>query len=245
MAGPKQALTALLLALALAHPAAADTQQPSGIVFGHDFFDSGQVEEGSVVTHSFPFKNVGPGPVKITGAETSCGCTTAKADFREYAPGEAGEMTVTVDTRGKRGIVTKTIDVSMEGAGAGGKQLVLMITLVPPPHPKVENVLDVVRDPKCKTCHLDSGVGQSGEYLYHRVCAQCHGAKGKGASAMALNTKEWLAAKNDDELAGIIRNGDPERGMPPYAAGVEPPLTEEQVKSLTGYLRSLADRNGP
>ncbi|MDH4182828.1 MAG: DUF1573 domain-containing protein [Nitrospinota bacterium] len=237
------------LALALsATSATAQDNAPAkaiaGIQFDHDFYNLGEVEEGAVVTHSYPFRNAGPDPFTIVKTETSCGCTIAKTSFREYAPGETGQIGVTLDTKGKRGIVTKSIDVYLDTAGPAAKQLILMATLKPPPHPKVENVLDVVRDPQCKTCHLESGVGQYGAFLYHRVCAQCHGARGKGASAMSFDNADWAKAMEETTIESIISQGDMERGMPPYVAGVDPALTAEQIKSLAEYLKSLSAAAG-
>ena len=78
------------------------------IVFEQAFFDFGTVTEGDIVRHTFKFKNQGMEIVKIVNTETSCGCTSASAALKEYAPQESGEMEVVVDTKGKKGIVVKT-----------------------------------------------------------------------------------------------------------------------------------------
>jgi mono/diheme cytochrome c family protein len=75
-------------------------------------------------------------------------------------------------------------------------------------------------------------VGQKGIFLYHRICAQCHGKKGKGASARALNDREWLKGVDDGYLREITANGLLDKGMPPYVTGVTPALDEEQMVSL-------------
>lgn len=209
------------------------------LVFGEEDFDFGKVMEGEVVSHTFSFRNEGEGPVKILKTKSSCGCTVAKTALKKYQPGETGNMEVTFNTKGKHGIVIKTVNVFLKGAVQDRMQLSLIATLVQPPHPKVENILAVVTDPKCKTCHLESGVGQKGGFLYHRVCVQCHGKRGKGASAMPMNDVDWLAQVKDDYLREIIFNGKLENKMPPYGKGVEPPLTKEQIDSLIGYIRSL------
>ncbi|MBE9536251.1 MAG: DUF1573 domain-containing protein, partial [Proteobacteria bacterium] len=154
---------------------------PGRIVFDHAFHDFGKVMEGDIVKHTFDFKNEGPGAVKIVKTKTSCGCTTAKAALKDYASGESGKMEITIDTRGKKGIVVKTTTVYLENSVDEIAELTLTMQLERPPHPKVGNVLNINKDPKCKTCHLDKGVGQKGVFLYHRICAQCHGKKGRGA----------------------------------------------------------------
>ncbi len=208
------------------------------IVFEKTFHDFGKALEGDKVSQTFLFKNEGKGPARIVKTKSSCGCTTAEIAFREYAPGESGRMDVTVDTKGKHGIMVKTIEVFLENADEDKIELTLTAELVPPPHPVVENRLLVTTDSRCKTCHLDSGVGQKGAYLYHRVCAQCHGSKGAGASARALNDPAWLASVGDAYLRDVTVHGLLDMYMPAYVDGVSPSLTEEQVKSLVDYIRS-------
>jgi hypothetical protein len=209
------------------------------IVFDEEFHTFGKVTEGDVVSHTFGFVNNGPGAVRLVKTKTSCGCTTTKASLKEYASGERGELTVTLDTQDKHGIVVKTIDIFLENGASEFVSVSIMAELVPPPHPVVENRTAITRNPKCKSCHLDSGVGQKAGYLYHRICGQCHGTRGKGGSAMALSGEEFQERVTDDYLENVIVHGLTDQGMPPYVEAVSPPLTKEQVDSLIGYLRSL------
>lgn len=209
------------------------------IVFDNEYHTFGKITEGDVVSHTFGFINNGPGPIRLVKTRTSCGCTTTEASLKEYAPGERGELTVTLDTHDKHGIVVKTIDIFLENGPTEFTSVSIMAELIPPPHPVVEDRLAITKNPKCKLCHLDSGVGQKGGYLYHRICVQCHGSRGKGNSATALSGKEFQERVSDDYLNNVIAHGLNDRGMPPYVEGVSPPLTEEQVDSLISYLRSL------
>lgn len=215
------------------------TKLQGKLVFDESLFEFGKVTEGDIVKHIFTFSNEGSGPVRLLKTKTSCDCTTADAALREYAPGEKGELEVAVDTRGKHGFMIKTVEVYMENADQEKIELNLVAQLVPPPHPKVENVISINQDPKCKTCHLDAGVGYKAGFLYHRVCGQCHGRKGSGASARALNDKDWLKSVEDDFIRQTIIHGQPEDGMPPYVEDVSPPLTDEQIDSLIVYVRSF------
>jgi cytochrome c553 len=147
-------------------------------------------------------------------------------------------MEVVVDTRGKKGIIIKTVTVTLDNNIANTLQLSVSMKLVPPPHPKFDNAKNINIDPACKSCHLESGVGQTGVFLYHRICAQCHGKKGAGGMARALNDAVWQKA-SDDYIRQAIRKGQLEKGMPSYVAGVSPPLTEDQTDSLIRYIRSL------
>lgn len=222
-------------------PIPAVQQAHGHIAFEQSFFDFGTVTEGDIVRHTFKFKNDGAGKVKVVKTETSCGCTTASGALREYAPGESGEMEVVVDTKGKKGIVIKTVTVTLENNEAPSVELSLSMKLEPPPHPKIEQVRNINAEAACKSCHLDSGEGQTGVFLYHRVCVQCHGKKGVGGFARALNDEAWQQV-DDTHIKKVILGGLPEKGMPSFVEGVTPPLTEEQVESLIQYIRGLVRR---
>jgi len=209
------------------------------IVFDNEYHSFGKVTEGDVVSHTFGFINNGPGVIRLVKTRSTCGCTTTKGALKEYEPGERGEITVTLDTQDKHGIVVKTIDILLENGETEFVSVSIMAELIPAPHPVVENRLTITSNPKCKSCHLDSGVGQKGGYLYHRICVQCHGTRGKGGAAVALSGKEFQERISDGDLRNVIRHGLADQGMPPYVEGVSPPLTENQVDSLVKYLRSL------
>jgi len=212
--------------------------QPGHIVFEEGFFDFGTVVEGDIVKHTFKLRNDGAGAARIVKTETSCGCTTASGALKSYAPGEAGEMEVVVDTKGKKGIVIKTVTVTLENNDVATTELSLTMKLEPPPHPKIEKMRNINTEAACKSCHLESGEGQSGVFLYHRVCSQCHGKKGVGGFGRTLNDAS-LNKLDDARLNQVIRAGLPDKDMPSFVEGVTPPLSEEQVVSLIQYIRGL------
>ena len=77
------------------------------------------------------------------------------------------------------------------------------------------------------------------EALYKTKCAACHGADGKGETAIGKANKVRdlgsadVQKQSDDELAGIIGNGKGK--MPAYSKSMKP----EQIKDLVAFLRSL------
>lgn len=221
-----------------AAPAPPVQQAHGHLAFEHSFFDFGTVTEGDIIRHTFKFKNVGAGKVNIVKTETSCGCTTANGALKEYAPGESGEMEVVIDTKGKKGIIVKTVTLTLENSEAATLDLSLTMKLEPPPHPRIEKMRNINADAACKGCHLESGEGQSGVFLFHRVCSQCHGKKGVGGFSRALNDAKWQKV-SDDFINKTIHGGIPDKGMPAFVDGVTPPLTEEQVGSLIKYIRTL------
>jgi mono/diheme cytochrome c family protein len=78
-----------------------------------------------------------------------------------------------------------------------------------------------------------------GEALYKSKCAGCHGADGKGQTAMgkANNVRDLgsadVQAQTDDVIAGIIGNGKSK--MPAYGKSLKP----DQIKDLVTYIRTL------
>jgi cytochrome c6 len=78
-----------------------------------------------------------------------------------------------------------------------------------------------------------------GEALYKAKCAVCHGADGKGETAVGKANKirdlgsTDVQKQSDDELAGIISSGKGK--MPAYGKSLKP----EQIKDLVAYIRTL------
>jgi cytochrome c6 len=78
-----------------------------------------------------------------------------------------------------------------------------------------------------------------GGALYKSKCVACHGADGKGETAVGKANKirdlgsADVQKQSDDEIAGIIGNGKGK--MPAYGKSLNP----EQVKDLVAYIRSL------
>ena len=78
-----------------------------------------------------------------------------------------------------------------------------------------------------------------GEALYKSKCVACHGADGKGETAVGKANKVRdlgsadVQAQSDDAIAGIIGNGKGK--MPAYGKS----LKADQIKDLVAYIRSL------
>ena len=67
------------------------------------------------VLADYGFKNTGPERVDISSLQTSCGCTSAKVDSKQIAPGESGAVHVRFEVGGRKGeqvkgVVVKTSD---------------------------------------------------------------------------------------------------------------------------------------
>jgi cytochrome c6 len=80
---------------------------------------------------------------------------------------------------------------------------------------------------------------QEGAALYKAKCATCHGTDGKGDTSMGkvLKVRDLSSAdvqkQSDAELTEVIENG---KGKMP---GYKGKLTDDQIKGLVSYIRSL------
>jgi hypothetical protein len=94
-----------------------DQPQPK-IVLPGSFHDFGLVGARAVVERRFMIRNEGEGPLTISRAYTTCGCTTAEFTARVIPPGKIALVTLILnagfhDVRGqvvKRGIIIESND---------------------------------------------------------------------------------------------------------------------------------------
>lgn len=82
------------------------------VVVDNDYYDFGEALLGSKVTHSFKLQNKGDGLLKIIGVRTSCGCTVAELPKKELKPGESVDVTVTFDTKGRKGRQLQMVSIT-------------------------------------------------------------------------------------------------------------------------------------
>ena len=82
------------------------------ITFAETFHDFGNVEEGRVVEHTFTFTNEGEGPLIISNAQGSCGCTVPEWPREPIAPGETGTITVSFNSTGRSGKQDKRVTLT-------------------------------------------------------------------------------------------------------------------------------------
>jgi len=79
--------------------------------------------------------------------------------------------------------------------------------------------------------------------LYKSKCAACHGPDGTGNVAMGKTlgvtdlTSDDVQKQTDAQLTGSIANGKGKK-MPAYKGKI----TDDQIKGLVGYIRTLAKK---
>lgn len=81
---------------------------------------------------------------------------------------------------------------------------------------------------------------ESGEDLFLKHCAICHGDDGDGGVGVPLNLPAFLDSVDDDYLRQTIRRGRPGRVMPGFTS-----LANIEVDAIVSHLRSWSDQKAP
>lgn len=91
------------------------TAEPTGPLpkfeFVEEEFDFGTIEAGTVIEHTFKFKNVGDAPLVIQSATASCGCTVPKKPTDPIPVGEYGVIGVKYNSTNKNGVQSPIITI--------------------------------------------------------------------------------------------------------------------------------------
>lgn len=74
----------------------------------HNF---GKIEQGAIVETTFIMKNVGENDLYVLDAHGSCGCTVPDVEKDLVKPGDSTPIKVKFDSNGKKGNLTKTINI--------------------------------------------------------------------------------------------------------------------------------------
>lgn len=88
----------------------------------HDFL---RIKEGTSVSKEFKFTNTGKSPLNIRDTRTNCGCTVSSLSSSDIKPGESGTLTVTFDSKGRKGTQQKTVTVFSNDPTAPTQTLVV------------------------------------------------------------------------------------------------------------------------
>lgn len=86
-----------------------------------------------------------------------------------------------------------------------------------------------------------SSFESEGRQLFVQNCASCHGADGEGVTAPALNSQQFLQSASDEQVRTIIAAGVPGTQMSAWNLDFGGPLTSEQIRALTVYIRSWTE----
>lgn len=78
----------------------------------------------------------------------------------------------------------------------------------------------------------------AGMHLFHDNCAKCHGESGEGRYNRPGLRNERVVHATDGDLAWILKNGEPWKGMPSWSS-----LPEQQRWQIITYIRSIQTDN--
>ena len=70
---------------------------------------------------------------------------------------------------------------------------------------------------------------------YQELCATCHGKNLEGASAPTMLKDVWLHGGDDESIAKSIRNGFPEKSMPPWGVAIP----EKEIRAMVVYIHEM------
>ena len=99
-----------------------------------------------------------------------------------------------------------------------------------------------VREP---TLRSDAAASQEKSYrdigtqLFATSCSSCHGKGAVGGDSPVLNAQEFLKSTSDDQIFALVAGGVPGTEMPAWSLAFGGTLTDEQIRQLVTYLRSL------
>ena len=161
-------------------------------------------------------KNSGDEPLKISGVSSSCGCTTLRLKKRLISPEKEVQLRFIVDTRGKLGLIEKTITIHTNTVDSPHIETLHFHAL--PSGMKGADTQSIF-EPPCASCHLDLGVGKSKKDLFESICAMCH-------------PSGEFNLKNPQALQIMISEGNAHIGMPSFGEY----FTEKQIQSIVLFL---------
>ena len=85
----------------------------------------------------------------------------------------------------------------------------------------------------CFTGMVNAQSLEEGHELFDLSCARCHGGDGTGGE-YGPSIVQAYSSLTDEDLAAYLRQGNPDKGMPPVT------VDDEQLLQLIGYMRSIA-----
>ena len=85
---------------------------PAELTFSVKEYDFGTIKQGETVEYDFEITNTGKSPLIISGARSTCGCTVPEPPKEPIAPGATDIIHVKFNSTGKRGAISKPINVT-------------------------------------------------------------------------------------------------------------------------------------
>lgn len=83
-----------------------------------------------------------------------------------------------------------------------------------------------------------ASLAEKGADIWSFNCASCHGLNGEGGIGPALNSRQFLESATDDQIELLVSVGIPGTQMNAYSLDYGGPLTSEQIRAVTVFIRS-------
>ena len=94
---------------------------------------------------------------------------------------------------------------------------------------------------EARRVQLDSLI-EEGSSVWEFSCAACHGEIGEGVSAPALNSQQFVQSSSDEQTRLLIAVGVPGTAMSAFSQDHGGPMTSEQIRAVTAYIRSWEEQ---
>lgn len=109
---------------------AVDPEKAPVMSFEKESYDFGEINEGESVVYDFKFTNTGKGPLIVSNASATCGCTVPDYPKEPINPGESGNIHVVFNSTGKPGMQNKVVTLNVNTV-AGTQELHLIGNVIP------------------------------------------------------------------------------------------------------------------
>jgi mono/diheme cytochrome c family protein len=205
------------------------------------------------VGFEFYFQNKTSKEVQIKRAISTCGCTVAKLPKLPWVikPAQKGSVPVTMDLRGKSGVITKTIQLVTD-QGIIPLKARVAIGLVSGPskkRSKEERAANLraaaanrqaIFAGKCVECHVIPTIGKRGKQLYSTACGICHESKNR--APFVTDLRRLAKGKDKEYWQQWIADSKPNSLMPAFAKQHGGNLDNSQIRTLVAYLTRIFPR---
>jgi mono/diheme cytochrome c family protein len=231
-----------------------DVMPPNTLLWDGMIKETNAAAEDANAHFIFSFTNSTSGNVAILNVHPSCGCTTAELPTLPWllAPGNGGQIPITVNLAGKSGTIYKTVKISTD---KGYTQLTLKINILPPApmilsdDARAQGMAMAKADRQavfrgdCATCHVKPAEGKYGQELYAAACGICHEAEHRATMVPDLHALK--TPTNLEFWRTWIAHGKPGSLMPAFSANDGGPLNDMQIASIAAYLNATIPSSVP
>ena len=205
------------------------------------------------VGFEFYFQNKTSKEVQIKRAISSCGCTVAKLPKLPWVikPAQKGSVPVTMDLRGKSGVITKTIQLVTDQGIIPLKARVAigLVSGASMKRSKEERAANLraaaanrqaIFAGKCVECHVIPTIGKRGKQLYSTACGICHESKNR--APFVTDLRRLAKGKDKEYWQQWIADSKPNSLMPAFAKQHGGNLDNSQIRTLVAYLTRIFPR---